>query len=66
MTAYRVYSLDGDGLVVRARLLEAKTDEEAVSAASDLRWPRWQLWTGTRLVKNSEATYPSIQSGPLL
>ena len=45
MTAYRVYSLDSDGLVVRARLLEAKTDEEAASAATDLGWPRWQLWT---------------------
>ena len=53
MGAYRVYELDADGLVVRARLLEAKADDEASSVTSELRWPRWQLWTGTRLVADS-------------
>ena len=48
-----MYAIDGDGVVVRARLLEAKTDDEATSVVSELRWPRWQLWTGTRLVGDS-------------
>ena len=51
--AYRVYALDADGLVVRARLLEARADDDAASVASELRWPRWQLWTGTRLIADS-------------
>jgi hypothetical protein len=50
MKAYRVYGLDDDGLVVRARLFEAKGDDEANSAALDLGWLRWQLWTNARMV----------------
>ena len=50
-SAYRVYSLDEEGLVVRARLIEARTDDDALDIARDLvRAGRGQLWTGTRLV----------------
>ena len=50
-SAYRVYSLDEEGLVVRARLIEARTDDYALDIARDLvRAGRGQLWTGTRLV----------------
>ena len=55
MTAYRVYALDADGLVVRARLIEARADEEAISTATELGWPRWQVWRGVRLVGDSAA-----------
>ena len=53
MGAYRVFALDDDGTVVRARLVEAGSDDDATKIASDLRWSRWQVWTGTRLVAES-------------
>ena len=53
MGAYRVYALDVDGMVVRARLLEAKADDEAANVASEFRWPRWQLWKGMRMIEES-------------
>ena len=56
MRAYRVYALDREGLVVRARLIEARGDEEAVGAAAELGWPRWQVWRGVRLIKDSIET----------
>lgn len=52
MRAYRVYGLDDDGLVVCARLFEAKGDDEANGAALELGWARWQLWTNARLVSD--------------
>ena len=66
MTAYRVYAIDRDGLVVRARLLEARADEEAISAAAGFGWPRWQLWRGTRLVRESAAADGNTRPGSLL
>ena len=66
MTAYRVYAIDRDGLVVRARLLEAPADEEAVSAAAGLGWPRWQLWRGTRLIRDSAAANGNTGPSSLL
>jgi hypothetical protein len=62
MKAYRVYALDHDGLVVRARLIEAKLDEEAISAAAGFGWPRWQVWRGTRLVGDSSSASSAIQA----
>ena len=53
MKAFRVYALDEEGLVVRARLLEAKADAEAINVARDPGWSRWQLWRGTHLVADS-------------
>lgn len=51
MSAYRVYCLDEDGLVVKARLIEAANDAEAMIVAADVvRSGGGQLWTGTRLV----------------
>ena len=55
MKAYRVYRLDDDGLVVRASLIEARTDADAISAGTELGWPRWQVWTGTRLIWDSHS-----------
>jgi hypothetical protein len=55
MKAYRIYALDADGLVVRARLIEARQDEDAITVAGELGWPRWQLWRGMRLVRDSLA-----------
>jgi hypothetical protein len=52
MAAYRVYALE-DELVVRARLIEAKADDEAIVAAAGIGWPRWQVWRGPRLVSDS-------------
>jgi hypothetical protein len=52
MAAYRVYALE-DELVVRARLIEATSDDEAVVAAAGIGWPRWQVWRGSRLVGDS-------------
>jgi hypothetical protein len=56
MRAYRVYALDREGLVVRARLIEARADEEAVGAATEFGWPRWQVWRSVRLIKDSTET----------
>jgi hypothetical protein len=53
MKAYRIYALDAEGLVVRARLVEAREDVDAIMAAGELGWPRWQLWRGMRLVRDS-------------
>ena len=55
MKAYRVYGLDDDGLVVRARLIEARADADAISAGTEIGWPRWQVWTGTRLIWDSRS-----------
>jgi hypothetical protein len=55
MKAYRVYALGRDALVVRVRLMEAKTDQEAISAAVELGWPRWQLWRRMQLIHDSSA-----------
>ena len=62
MGAYRVYALEVDGMVVRARLLEAKADDEAAKAASEFRWPRWQLWKGMRLIAESSQGHLTPQS----
>ena len=53
MGAYRVYALDVDGMVVRARLLEAKADDEAASVALKFGFARWQLWNGMRMIAES-------------
>jgi hypothetical protein len=51
--AYRVYALDGDGLVVRTRVVEARSDHEAIALAEQTGWARWQVWTGKRLIGDS-------------
>jgi hypothetical protein len=57
MAAYRVYAIE-DELVVRARLIEANADDEAVVAAAETGWPRWQVWRGSRLIGDSTARPP--------
>jgi hypothetical protein len=64
MKAYRVYALDSDNLVVRARLIEAGSDQEAINAAAEFRWPRWQLGTGTRLVSDNGRCAVELVSAP--
>jgi hypothetical protein len=51
--AYRIYALDGDGLVVRTRVVEARNDHEALALAEQTGWMRWQVWTGRRLIGDS-------------
>lgn len=51
MSAYRIYCLDDEGLVVRARVIEAPSDAKALSvAAVMMKHGVAQPWTGTRLV----------------
>ena len=51
MSAYRIYCLDEDGLVVRARVIEAATDAAAMIIAADMmKLGIAQLWIGTPLV----------------
>lgn len=51
MSAYRIYCLDEEGLVVRARVIEAATDAAAMIIAADMmKRGIAQLWSGTRLV----------------
>jgi hypothetical protein len=57
MAAYRVYALE-DELVVRARLIEARADDEAIVVAADTGWPRWQVWRGCRLIGDSISRAP--------
>jgi hypothetical protein len=61
MKAYRVYALDDERLVVRARLIEAKGDDEALSAAAAFGWPRWQLWRGSRLIRDSASPHADVR-----
>jgi len=61
MTAYRASALDVEGLVIRARLIEAKSDDEAVSVAAEFGWPRWQLWRGSRLIRDSASLHADVR-----
>jgi hypothetical protein len=51
--AYRIFFLDGEGLVIRARVVEARSDAEAISQADQTGWAHWQVWIGRRLVQDS-------------
>jgi hypothetical protein len=55
MKAFRVYQLDDGGLVVRARLVEARADEEAIDLAAAFGWSHWQLWRRSRLIRDFSA-----------
>jgi hypothetical protein len=60
MRAYRAYRLDEAGLVMRAKVIEARTDDEALRLAT--AWAagdRLELWTGSRVV-----AAPDRKSGP--
>jgi hypothetical protein len=54
VATYRVYAIEED-IIVRARFVEARTDEEALIVAAEIGWARWQLWQGTRLLGSSDA-----------
>jgi hypothetical protein len=58
--AYRIYALDGDGLVIRTRVVEAGNDQEALALAEQTGWARWQLWIGRRLIGDS-----TTRTGPM-
>jgi|EndMetStandDraft_4_1072995.scaffolds.fasta_scaffold1560017_2 hypothetical protein len=55
MAAYRAYSIE-EGLVVRARLIEARSNDEALATAADFGWAHWQLWQGSRLIGSSDTS----------
>jgi len=51
MRAYRAYVLDEAGLVIRAKIIEARTDDEAARIAT--AWAegrRLELWSGSRAI----------------
>lgn len=49
MAAYRVYAIEED-LVVRVRLIDARSNDEALATAANIGWADWQLWQGSRLI----------------
>ena len=51
MAAYRIYRVDKDHLVLGVKIIEARTDEEALTAAaSSLNEHDLEVWTGTKQV----------------
>lgn len=51
MTAYRIYRVDDDRLVLGVKVIEARTDEDALAAAAEsLKERDLEIWTGTRQV----------------
>ena len=63
MRAYRAYLLDEAGLVMRAKIFEARSDEEAAQIAT--AWAergRLELWSGSRAIAIEPRQAPSQNS----
>jgi len=62
MPTYRIYTLDDDRLVVKARVVEAKTDAAAVVLAESMLDGRdLEIWTGMRRVGHVSAPVDSTE-----
>lgn len=64
MSMYRLYFLDIHGHFVKARDLEAASDQEALRCADDeSNGGDWELWTGKRRVTQAQLTPSNSPDG---
>lgn len=69
MKSYRVYGFDGAGRIIKAELIEASNDAEAVVTARELMdYARVEVWELDRLAgryERPEAKRPNVRSPPI-